>query len=88
MSPQKSTKLNQGPPASEQRLPSKRDQVQTMASTVLDVVGNVAKASDMLAPLKAVCRTTNSVIDIKHASREIWTSAEQQAAAQAYNLSE
>ncbi|CAG7854436.1 SubName: Full=Related to WD-repeat protein, putative-Talaromyces stipitatus {ECO:0000313/EMBL:CCA76247.1} [Serendipita indica DSM 11827] len=41
------------------------DQLQNAASIALDVIANVAEASDILAPLTAACRTTKSIIDVK-----------------------
>ncbi|CAG7853401.1 SubName: Full=Related to archipelago beta form (F-box-WD40 repeat protein) {ECO:0000313/EMBL:CCA74347.1}, partial [Serendipita indica DSM 11827] len=67
MSSQKSTKLNQGPSNAAGRSPGKKDQVQNTASIALDVVANIAEASDILAPLKAACRATKSIIDVKQA---------------------
>ncbi|CCA74347.1 related to archipelago beta form (F-box-WD40 repeat protein) [Serendipita indica DSM 11827] len=65
MPPQTSTKPNQGLSTAAERSSRKRDQVQNAASIALDVVANVAEASDILAPLKAACKTTKSIIDVK-----------------------
>ncbi|CAG7855299.1 COMPASS-like H3K4 histone methylase component WDR5B {ECO:0000303/PubMed:19567704} Short=AtWDR5B {ECO:0000303/PubMed:19567704} [Serendipita indica DSM 11827] len=65
MPPQKSTKPNQDLSTAAGRSSSKRDQLQNAASIALDVIANVAEASDILAPLTAACRTTKSIIDVK-----------------------
>ncbi|CCA69787.1 hypothetical protein PIIN_03727 [Serendipita indica DSM 11827] len=42
----------------------KRARVYTAAGITLDVTANAAEASDILAPLKAVCKTTKSILDV------------------------
>ncbi|CAG7852496.1 SubName: Full=Related to WD40-repeat protein (Notchless protein) {ECO:0000313/EMBL:CCA73057.1} [Serendipita indica DSM 11827] len=42
----------------------KRTQAYNVASLGLDLVANVAEASDILAPLKAACRATKTILDV------------------------
>ncbi|CAG7851103.1 COMPASS-like H3K4 histone methylase component WDR5A {ECO:0000303/PubMed:19567704} Short=AtWDR5A {ECO:0000303/PubMed:19567704} [Serendipita indica DSM 11827] len=54
---------------------SKKDQAYDTFSFILDVIANIAEGSDMLAPLKAACRATKSVLDVVRAiesNKEEW----------------
>ncbi|CCA77235.1 hypothetical protein PIIN_11218 [Serendipita indica DSM 11827] len=46
---------------------SKRGQVYNTANVGLDVLANIAEGSDILAPLKAACRTTQSILGVVQA---------------------
>ncbi|CCA77259.1 hypothetical protein PIIN_11237 [Serendipita indica DSM 11827] len=46
---------------------SKKQQVYDTVNIGLDVVANVAEGSDILAPLKAACKTTKSILDVMQA---------------------
>ncbi|CCA76677.1 related to archipelago beta form (F-box-WD40 repeat protein) [Serendipita indica DSM 11827] len=53
----------------------KRGQVYNAASVGLDFLGNIAEGSDILSPLKAACRATNSVLNVIQAiddNQEEW----------------
>ncbi|CAG7852135.1 Nuclear distribution protein PAC1 {ECO:0000255/HAMAP-Rule:MF_03141} AltName: Full=Lissencephaly-1 homolog {ECO:0000255/HAMAP-Rule:MF_03141}; Short=LIS-1 {ECO:0000255/HAMAP-Rule:MF_03141}; AltName: Full=nudF homolog {ECO:0000255/HAMAP-Rule:MF_03141} [Serendipita indica DSM 11827] len=43
---------------------SKRNQVRDAAKVGLEIVANISEGSDVLAPLKAACRTTKSILDV------------------------
>ncbi|CAG7850330.1 SubName: Full=Related to WD40-repeat protein (Notchless protein) {ECO:0000313/EMBL:CCA73885.1} [Serendipita indica DSM 11827] len=52
-----------------------RAQVYDTANIVLDVTANIAEGSDILAPLKAVCRATKSILEVMRAiesNKEEW----------------
>ncbi|CAG7854186.1 SubName: Full=Uncharacterized protein {ECO:0000313/EMBL:CCA70407.1} [Serendipita indica DSM 11827] len=53
---------------------SKKDQIYNTVNVGLDVVANIAEASDTLAPLKAACRTTKSILELIQANsnQEDW----------------
>ena len=62
-----------GSGSSGQASSSKRKQeVYGMTNTVLDAVANAAEASDVLAPLKAACRTTKSILEVVQVRRRNW----------------
>ncbi|CCA77480.1 hypothetical protein PIIN_11457 [Serendipita indica DSM 11827] len=48
----------------EQRSTSKKRQAYDAANVGLDVVANISEGSDVLAPLKAACRTTKSILEV------------------------
>lgn len=47
---------------------SKRDQVYDAVNFGLDVTVNIAEGSDILAPLKAACRTTKLILEVVQAT--------------------
>ncbi|CCA77963.1 related to WD40-repeat protein (notchless protein) [Serendipita indica DSM 11827] len=73
----KNTTLDpQGVPSSEQGSSRKRKQAYNTASLGLDVTANLAEASDILAPLKAACRVTKSILNVIQAiddNQEGWS---------------
>ncbi|CCA75243.2 hypothetical protein PIIN_09227, partial [Serendipita indica DSM 11827] len=81
MSTQRTTKNSiisnsSGSSTFEQRTTSKKDQVYDAINLGLDVVANTAEGSDILAPLKAACRTTKSILEVVQAienNREEWS---------------
>ncbi|CAG7850241.1 SubName: Full=Related to vegetatible incompatibility protein HET-E-1 {ECO:0000313/EMBL:CCA75380.1} [Serendipita indica DSM 11827] len=59
---------------------SRKNQVYDKVNFGLDALGNISEGSDVLAPLKAACRTTKSVLDIMQAiesNQEEWTNLTQ-----------
>ncbi|CCA76730.1 related to archipelago beta form (F-box-WD40 repeat protein), partial [Serendipita indica DSM 11827] len=65
------------PGSSSSTAPSsrKRGQVYNAASVGLDFLGNISEGSDILSPLKAACRATNSVLNVIQAindNQEEW----------------
>ncbi|CCA75993.1 related to WD40-repeat protein (notchless protein) [Serendipita indica DSM 11827] len=55
--------------------PSRREKLYDTTNIGLDVVANIAEGSDILAPLKAACRTTKSILEVIQATennREEW----------------
>ncbi|CCA76207.1 related to WD40-repeat protein (notchless protein) [Serendipita indica DSM 11827] len=59
---------------------SRKNQVYDTVNFGLDALGNISEGSDVLAPLKAACRTTKSVLDIMQAiesNQEEWTNLTQ-----------
>ncbi|CCA76447.1 hypothetical protein PIIN_10440 [Serendipita indica DSM 11827] len=54
---------------------SKKQQVYDTVNVGLDVIANVSEGSDILAPLKAACKTTKSILDVMQAidsNQEDW----------------
>ncbi|CCA73887.1 related to vegetative incompatibility protein HET-E-1-Pyrenophora tritici-repentis [Serendipita indica DSM 11827] len=54
---------------------NRRDQVYDTFNVALDVTANIAEGSDILAPLKAVCRATKSILEVMQAiesNKEEW----------------
>ncbi|CAG7845891.1 WD repeat-containing protein 5 [Serendipita indica DSM 11827] len=71
-----STSATPGASASPENSSRKRKQAYNIASLSTDLVANVAEASDILAPLKAACRATKSIIDVIQAiddNQEEWS---------------
>ncbi|CAG7854167.1 COMPASS-like H3K4 histone methylase component WDR5B {ECO:0000303/PubMed:19567704} Short=AtWDR5B {ECO:0000303/PubMed:19567704} [Serendipita indica DSM 11827] len=71
MSTQKSTKhkkrhlpTDSSGSSSAQRPTGKKRQVYDTLNVGLDVVANISEGSDVLAPLKAACRTTKSILEV------------------------
>ncbi|CAG7853840.1 Ribosome assembly protein 4 {ECO:0000303/PubMed:16221974} AltName: Full=Notchless protein homolog 1 {ECO:0000250/UniProtKB:Q9VPR4}; AltName: Full=Ribosome biogenesis factor RSA4 {ECO:0000303/PubMed:19737519} [Serendipita indica DSM 11827] len=71
MSTQKSTKhkkrhlpTDSSGSSSAQRPTGKERQVYDTLNVGLDVVANISEGSDVLAPLKAACRTTKSILEV------------------------
>ncbi|CAG7846687.1 COMPASS-like H3K4 histone methylase component WDR5B {ECO:0000303/PubMed:19567704} Short=AtWDR5B {ECO:0000303/PubMed:19567704} [Serendipita indica DSM 11827] len=71
MSTQKSTKhkkqhlpVDSSGSSSAQRPTGKKRQVYDTLNVGLDVVANISEGSDVLAPLKAACRTTKSILEV------------------------
>ncbi|CCA69788.1 related to WD40-repeat protein (notchless protein) [Serendipita indica DSM 11827] len=65
----------QGSSSSARNSSNKRTQAYTTAGILLDGIANVAEASDILAPLKAACKTTKSILDVMQAindNQEEW----------------
>ncbi|CCA75830.1 hypothetical protein PIIN_09818 [Serendipita indica DSM 11827] len=65
-----------GSSSSAHRSTSKKEQGYGTINTGLDIVANIAEASDILAPLKAACRTTKSILEVVQAiesNQEEWT---------------
>ncbi|CAG7853144.1 COMPASS-like H3K4 histone methylase component WDR5B {ECO:0000303/PubMed:19567704} Short=AtWDR5B {ECO:0000303/PubMed:19567704} [Serendipita indica DSM 11827] len=56
-----------GPSSSASPSTSKKDQVYDTLIVGLDVAANVAEGSDILAPLKAACRATKSILEVMQA---------------------
>ncbi|CCA68914.1 related to archipelago beta form (F-box-WD40 repeat protein) [Serendipita indica DSM 11827] len=56
-----------GSSSSAQSSSSKKAQVYDTVNVGLDFVANLSEASDVLAPLKAACRATKSILDVKQA---------------------
>ncbi|CCA76287.1 hypothetical protein PIIN_10282 [Serendipita indica DSM 11827] len=52
---------------------SKKQQVYNTVNAGLDVMANVAEGSDILAPLKAACKTTQSILGGIETNKEGWT---------------
>ena len=50
----------------------KRAQAYNTAGVILDIVGNVAEATELLSPLKAACKATKSILDVLQVSRSKW----------------
>ncbi|CCA77942.1 related to WD40-repeat protein (notchless protein) [Serendipita indica DSM 11827] len=74
--PKMSTSATPGASASPENSSRKRKQAYNVASLGTDLVANVAEASDILAPLKAACRATKSIIDVIQAiddNQEEWS---------------
>ncbi|CCA77776.1 hypothetical protein PIIN_03411, partial [Serendipita indica DSM 11827] len=80
MSTQKSTKhkkqhlpVDSSGSSSAQRPTGKKRQVYDTLNVGLDVVANIAEGSDVLAPLKAACRTTKSILEVAtEINKEEW----------------
>ncbi|CCA77923.1 related to archipelago beta form (F-box-WD40 repeat protein), partial [Serendipita indica DSM 11827] len=51
---------------------SKKRQVYNTVNVGLDIVANIAEGSDVLAPLKAACRTTKSILEATEDNQEEW----------------
>ena len=54
----------QEPSTSTERPSRKRAQAYSTAGLGLDFVANISEASDILAPLKAACKATKSILDV------------------------
>ncbi|CCA70337.1 hypothetical protein PIIN_04276 [Serendipita indica DSM 11827] len=82
MSTQKTSKQPQsmnssGSSSSTNGSSSKRNQMRDTVIVGLDIVANIAEGSDILAPLKAACRTTKLILEVTQAvenNREEWKS--------------
>ncbi|CCA76463.1 hypothetical protein PIIN_10456, partial [Serendipita indica DSM 11827] len=62
--------------SASQRSTRRKDQVYDPVNIGLDVVANIAEGSDILAPLKAACRTTKSILELIQGvdhNQEDWT---------------
>ena len=57
-----------GSSSSVQSSSSRRQQVYDTVNIGLDLVANIAEASDVLAPLKAACKATQSIIQVVQVS--------------------
>ena len=67
------TSVNSQEPSSSTERPSrKRPQVYSTAAFGLDFLANISEASDILAPLKAACKATKSILDVVQVSRRDW----------------
>ncbi|CCA77125.1 hypothetical protein PIIN_11108, partial [Serendipita indica DSM 11827] len=83
MSTQKSTKrkkqrgtVNPSTSPPVPRSTNKKRQVYDMVNIGLDIAANIAEGSEILAPLKAACRTTKSILEVAQATennQEEWT---------------
>ncbi|CCA76475.1 hypothetical protein PIIN_10468, partial [Serendipita indica DSM 11827] len=80
MSTQKSTKrkkqrgtVNSSGSPPVPRPTNKNRQVYDMVNVGLDIAANIAEGSEILAPLKAACRTTKSILEATENNQEEWT---------------
>ncbi|CCA71147.1 hypothetical protein PIIN_05082 [Serendipita indica DSM 11827] len=58
---------HQGSLVSTQAPSRKRARAHNMATIGLDIIANVSEATDILAPLKAACRTIKSILEVMQA---------------------